>query len=512
MSISSSGHASGVCWYGLCFREDEFLKLQRKMAMGPSGHGMEATVSTTAETFRDEALIVRPVLGRGQYAGLALLFLGFAVYGSLVPFHLRRLPFDEAAHLFRAVLAQPITVQSRSDWIANILLFLPLGFLLMGAGCCDRPQRGIAVFLPVTLLCGMLSGIIEFTQLYFPPRVPSINDIAAESLGGALGALLWLLRGQRLTVVARRTWTAFGSRGTAGRLLPCYFALLVAIMALPFDFTVSPAELWHKYKEGRVHLTPFASGGAGAFELADKHFWNVACFAPVGVLLGHLPSFVWRSGRSWPRILGLGLLAAGVIEFMQLFVVSRYCDITDILTGGTAVLMGWAVVLVHRRLHPSPSASTVLRWGLLAAWLGVLIFMEWQPFNLALDLSAARKRLHHVSLLPFLDYYQGNYLHGLDEFVHKTLLFVPLGVLLAPPAPASRGVILFRWSLAIAAAVVLEAGQLFLPTRYASVSDVLVGGLAAGIGLLAACRRATPPLRHAATPSWLSDRLVGERA
>jgi hypothetical protein len=45
-------------------------------------------------------LIVRPLLGRGQYAGLALLFLGFAVYGSLVPFHLRRLPFDEAVRLY----------------------------------------------------------------------------------------------------------------------------------------------------------------------------------------------------------------------------------------------------------------------------------------------------------------------------------------------------------------------------------------------------------------------------
>src|SRR5262245_50399997 len=113
---------------------------------------MEATVSTTAETSRSAPLIVRTVLGRGQYAGLALLFLTIAVYGSLVPFHFRRLPFDEAVNLFRAVLAQPIAVQSRSDWIANILLFLPLGFLLMGAGCCDRPHLGVVFILPVTLL------------------------------------------------------------------------------------------------------------------------------------------------------------------------------------------------------------------------------------------------------------------------------------------------------------------------------------------------------------------------
>ncbi|HEY7424165.1 MAG TPA: VanZ family protein, partial [Gemmataceae bacterium] len=421
-------------------------------------------MSAKAETFRDALLIVRSPLGRGQYAGLALLFLGFAVYGSLVPFHLSHLPFDKAARLFRAVLDQPIAVQSRSDWIANILLFLPLGFLLMGAGCCDRPQLGVVFILPVTLLCVVLSGIIEFTQLYFPPRVSSINDIAAESLGGTLGVLFWLLRGQRLTGAARRMWTAFGSRGTDGLLLLGYFALVVAISALPFDFTVSPAEVWHKYRDGRVHLTPFASGGVGAFELANKYFWNAAFFAPIGMLLSHLAGPVWRSGRSWPLILGLGLLVSGAIEFMQLFVVSRFCDITDVLTGGSGVLMGWAIVLVYRGVCPSQFTSTILRWGMLAAWLGVLIFMEWQPFNFALDLSRARDRLHHVSLLPFLDYYQGNYIHGLDEFVHKILLFVPLGVLLAPPVPVSRGAMLFCWSLAVAVAVVLEAGQLFLPT------------------------------------------------
>ncbi|HTU22366.1 MAG TPA: VanZ family protein [Gemmataceae bacterium] len=473
---------------------------------------MEATVSTTAETFANASSKVWPRFGRTQYAGLALLFLGFAVYGSLVPFHLRRLPFDEAPRLFGTVLAQPIAVQSRSDWIANILLFLPLGFLLMGMGCCDRPRLGGIFLLPVIVVCVVLSTLIEFTQLYFPPRVSSINDIAAESLGGTLGALFWLVGGQRLTIIARRVWTAFGSRGTAGQLLLCYLLLLVAIMALPFDFTISPAELWHKYKEGRVHLTPFASVGVSAFELANKHFWNAACFAPLGVLLGHLSGPIWRSGRSWPLVLGLGLLVAGAVEFLQLFVVSRFCDVADVLTGGPAVLMGWAIVLVHRRLHPSPSASKALRWSLLAAWLGVLIFMEWQPFNFALNPTAARERLHHVSLLPFLDYYQGNYLHGLDEVVHKILLFVPLGVSLAPLAPASRGTILFRGSLALAVAVVLEAGQLFLPTRYASVSDVLVGGLAAGIGLLAACRRVSPPLRHTAIPPRLSNCLVGERA
>jgi glycopeptide antibiotics resistance protein len=438
-------------------------------------------------------LPARTVVGRWHYAGLAVLFLAFAVYGSLVPFHYHPLSFGEALARFRVVLAQPIGVQSRSDWVANILLFLPLGFLLMGAGCCDRPWLGVPIFLLVAALCIPLSGAIEFTQLYFPSRVSSINDIAAESLGGSLGALFWLARGQWLTMVARRLWTQTDARGTAALLLPCYLAFVLVISVLPFDFTISPADLWHKYKEGRVHLMPFASGGVGLVERINKYFWNVALFVPVGVLLGYLPGRIGGSSRSWPRILGLGLLIAGTIELAQLFVLSRYCDITDVLTGGPAILAGWAIALFHHRRQAPVSGRrgttepySRVRWSLLVVWLAVLIFMEWQPFNFSLNLRGALNRLRHVSPLPFLDYYRGDYLGALDDFVHKVLLFLPLGALLAPP-PSARvwsRVGLFGWLLATGLAVVLEAGQLFLPTRYASLTDVLVGSLAACLGLL----------------------------
>jgi VanZ family protein len=439
---------------------------------------------------------IRPVPDRGHYAILALAFSAFAVYGSLVPFHLQPIPFAEALDRFRDVLGQHVRVGSRSDWVANILLFFPPGFLLMAAVCCDRPRLAAPAFPLVVASCIAFSGIIEFAQLYFPPRVSSINDITAESLGALLGAVLWVLRGQQLTTTARRIWAGFGSRSTVVLLLPAYLLFVLVVAALPLDLTVSPVEVYHKYHEGRVHLMPFAWGDAGAIELVNKCFWNVASLVPVGVLLGCLPGSLWRSERSWPRVLGLGLLIASGIEFVQLFVASRSCDVTDIVTGGPAVLAGWFLTLRYYRRqaprfsHRASDSSFSTHWGLLAAWLAVLMFMEWQPFDFEFDLSRAMGRLRDLSLLPFLDYYGGDYLNTLDDFVHKLLLFVPLGALLAPPPPArawSRAG-LAGWLAGTAAAAVLEIGQLFLPTRHASLTDVLVASAAASFGIVLTCR------------------------
>lgn len=435
-----------------------------------------------------------PAPNRRHFAVLALLLAAFAVYGSIAPLHLQRLPFAEAIARFRAVLAQPLVMQSRSDWLANFLLLLPLGFSLMATLCCDRPNWTLPALPVVLAACVALAVFVEFAQLFFPPRVSSVNDIAAQALGSVTGILFWLLRGQHLTANARLLWRDFGSKNTAHLLLPFYVFVVLIVQTLPFDFTLSPVELYHKYKECRIHLLPFAASGVMGFELANKVFWNAALYAPVGFMLAHLPG---RVGRNGARVLVLGLTVASVIELAQLLAFSRSFDSIDILTGGTAVLAAWLFV----RRFPRPLDKPELRRILLAGCLAALVFMEWQPFRFSLSLSEARSRLHQVSLLPFVDYLQGNYINSLDDGIHKILLFVPLGVLLAPCRPASREKLLLCWSLAVIAAVVLEMGQLFLPVRYPSGSDVLVDSAAAGIGLLFAYRRVYPPLPRTVTSS-----------
>lgn len=67
------------------------------------------------------------------------------------------------------------------EFVANIVLFLPLGVLLtllLG-------RAWIALVLAVTL-----SVAVELVQFVLPARLPSVRDVLANSFGAAAGVLL----------------------------------------------------------------------------------------------------------------------------------------------------------------------------------------------------------------------------------------------------------------------------------------------------------------------------------
>ena len=63
---------------------------------------------------------------------LALGYLVFVVYGSLVPLDYTPVPWDEAVERFRNIRFLQLGIGSRADWVANLLLFIPLTFLWLG--------------------------------------------------------------------------------------------------------------------------------------------------------------------------------------------------------------------------------------------------------------------------------------------------------------------------------------------------------------------------------------------
>jgi VanZ family protein len=120
--------------------------------------------------------------------------------------------------------------------------------------------------------------------------------------------------------------------------------------------------------------------------------------------------------------------------------------------------------------------------------VAVLAFLTWEPFDCSPGLALSR--LRDLSLIPFADTFRGNYLTALEQLVQKFVLFIPLGVLLAPAGDAA-GRPGRRWPGVVTAVLLaggLEVGQLFLPSRSASIGDVLVEALGACVGL-AVCSR-----------------------
>lgn len=75
------------------------------------------------------------------------------------------------------------------EWVANVVLFIPLGMFVTLL----LPQRLQWVAL---IVLPLISVAIETTQhLFFPARFATVEDVLGNSIGGAIGVLIaWLLR------------------------------------------------------------------------------------------------------------------------------------------------------------------------------------------------------------------------------------------------------------------------------------------------------------------------------
>ncbi|MFN3543367.1 MAG: VanZ family protein [Thiobacillus sp.] len=454
--------------------------------------------------------LARHAAARGPLWLFALAYTLFVVYGSLVPLEFRALPWDEAVARFRAIPFLQLGIGSRADWVANLLLFIPLTYLWMGMLSAGRgaSARILTSFVLIPLALA-LSLAIEFTQLYFPQRTVSQNDILAETLGGVFGVIAWWASGERF-LDWLQGWQRLHERAAfAERLAWVYLAGVLVYNVLPLDLTLSVVELFHKWQDGNVNLIPFnrlpPEPADALYEIAT----DVLIWAPLALL--------WRidGTRSSLRTWGMTWGTAGLLEVLQLFVYSRVSDVTDLFTAATGAALGvWLASRLARRGAPM---SEPLSWGawvpfmLAAGWAAALLFVFWFPFDFRSDGTFIKSRFELLWRAPFTAYYFGTEFRAVTELLHKTLFFGPLGALLAWGVARQpwrwRGP-LFAFSMIVLlfAPVIVEVGQLMLPQKFVDSADIMLawGGGVLGYAFAQRLLRAAParpsPARSALAP------------
>ena len=421
---------------------------------------------------------------RALLLGLAVLFAGFAAYGSFVPLRLRSIPVADAVATFRSTPLVPFAQASRTDLLTNVLLFVPIGFFLLGAVAWRR--KGLTAFLafPVVAASIALSVAIEFGQVFVAGRTPSWNDVVADSVGACAGAGLWLLAGNRLVSWFTPVLESAAPSERVFRLLAVYTAAWLLMGVVPFDYTLRPQELAEKFREGRIVLQPFAPGTSIADVLST---WFMAM--PVGVFCA-LAALHFEVTA--PKLVAVvsGLCAVIGLEFAQVLAVSRTADATDVLIAAAGVGVG---VHLGTRGASTPEAGAVRLWPLaaVAAWLLVVAARHWSPFDFVADGAFMRKRLSLMLQLPFTSYYWGNPLVAFSEVMTKVLLAVPVGALFQLvwlPRTARWRTLQFLAIAVLSAGIflVVEIGQLMLPTRIPDQTDIYIGvaGAVLGAGLI----------------------------
>ncbi|HSG50882.1 MAG TPA: VanZ family protein, partial [Rheinheimera sp.] len=411
-----------------------------------------------------------------------LLYLVFVIYGSLVPLHFVAKPFAEAVAEFQQIPYLTLDIRSRADWVANILLFIPLSFLI-SLLVLERqwsPLVKIMLSLVIWCACSALAVGIEFTQVFFPQRTVSINDIVAESSGAAIGILIYWYKGKQLKQFIASFTQMRGKDSVQSYLLLSYIAVFVLYNILPLDLTLSSVELFKKWREGRIVLLPFIGYEGSVIEIGYAVISDILLWVPIAVLL-------YLQKLSHKTLYVRVLLLAVVLEFCQLFVYSRVSDISDVLC---ALIASWGSIVVLKRWRPENTEHAQLdqthqqMLKLLAAILiyaVVILFLLWYPFNFDFDWSTINARLKHAQAKVLLEsLYFGTEYRAITALLQKLILFMPLGALFA--AVYQRCSLQWQRQVTLTVAVgfitglalLSEAMQLALPGKTVDATDVLL--------------------------------------
>ncbi len=443
-----------------------------------------------------------------------LLYLAFVIYGSLVPLEFRMLPLEQALEAFRNISHLNLGIQSRADWVANILLFIPLAFLFNGylwLRCNAKKQ----IFSPliVVALCLILSAGIEFTQLYFPQRTVSQNDIIAEGIGAIIGVFIWRRLGAHFLLWLSQWQEHHSSSSISQRLLLLYIVVLYGYNLLPLDLTISPVEIYRSWREGRIILIPFSSLSTSWVE--NLYHLTIDCiiWSPISFLL------LSTTRKTLLSAWGLTFSAALLLELMQLFIYSRTTDITDLITAAAGATIGIILWRISIKYWPqnatkntfSSEQSGISRLLIAGAsfviWTAILGVVFWYPYNFSTDRAYILDAVSTLNQVPFHAYYYGTEFRAITEVFHKVLFFMPYGILSViifhtnktDTPPQSIGILTLI--VGVIAGLIIESGQLFLPGKHADITDLMLETLGVFLGYWGASAvTATMAKRHKKAP------------
>jgi glycopeptide antibiotics resistance protein len=426
-------------------------------------------------------------IGRWSLYGL-LAGCAFAAYISLVPFQFE--PLSIADIIARFQLTAEHGINSWTNFAANVLLFIPIG-LFGGGWLIGGREFGLRQVLgALALAVGSiaLSVTIEVLQVLVPSRTPSLADIAAQCLGTAMGAAIWLL--------LSRDILRWGGR-LSPQLAVSHLQLALAVyvvgrtlaLLLPLDVTVDVSILAARYRDGMITVNPAASVMLDG-RLVQLLASSVLFCAPVG-LLAAIGGVTPGTRRSVLHATVLGTAWVAMTEFAQVFIISRSADVGDLVIGACGVLVGAFLATqvtdaIGGRTRSVPRQQAWMLVG-LAASIALFLVYNWAPFDFVMSRNMIRTRLGMLRQAPFYAYYLTSEWNAVWDASFKGVSGMPMGFFAAATLsswchqfPRLGALTLVAGGLLLT--TVVEIGQVALPSRYPDPTDILIAtaGILAG--------------------------------
>ncbi len=390
-------------------------------------------------------------------------------------------PLDpgQAWHEFRLRAFTWVSLGSdqRADWMGNLMMAVPLGFLLAGSlwprrGGARQPLAvGIAAAAALVLALGFVLAV-KFAQLFFPPRTVMLNYVVAQGIGAAVGiAAFGLAHAQS----ARLAWRGPGDPRERARLvLALYSAALFVFILMPLDFALGRADLWAQLQRLPRVLVAIPGADRPPVVQAALLLAGVAATVPFGMLLALGPR-----GRDRPTgaatVRGFGWMA--LLWVLSTLVLSGAPSLLSLALRTAGIALGaWAM----RWLLRQDAERLLYRLRQLSVWAVIPYLLVLVAVNglVSLDWATpaqAWRSLYRLGLWPLFDYYIVSKASAARNIVAHALMYAPVGVFVWLNGGRAS---VAGWT-AVLLALVVEALRYLRPGLEGDVNAVAVAGLAA---------------------------------
>lgn len=381
---------------------------------------------------------------------LAIIYGVMLVYGTLFPLSHWQAPESSPFYL---MMQKGLTNSAKSDILTNILIYAPLGALLM----LSLPARlqPAGRILAVTLVSALLSLTLEYFQAYLPGRVPSFGDWLLNTCGGCAGALLSLtfLPNTRQGATLNRIRVMYFYPGP----LTSFGLLILGFWALSQLSPLVPSLDLGNLRQGFKPLW-FTLQQPSSIE------WTRLAEYSLGITaIGLIASTLWRTRYLFlMQFTGL----AGLVLLLKIPVIGRQLSLEAV--AGFLVGVCATALLRHTpdRLKLTASA-TALTGTVIAASVYVAAdagrdAMQFIPFN----------------WIPFRSHLSNDII-GIIDILGGIWPFLGLSYLALLTFGAHRWLVALSGAIAIFFMVfALEWSQQYRPGRSADITDAIIATIA----------------------------------
>lgn len=434
-----------------------------------------------------------PLRSKPHFWLWALLYAGVVVYASTfvtitgVVF----VPRDPEAMFWKLVNVKLVTHGSdqRADWMGNLGMLIPLGFLLTAALLpAPRPAgrswgrpgplyggvaRRIVAACAALVLCFIYIIVVKYAQL-FSVRTVNLNYIIAQTSGASIGILACVCGIDAMTERVRRI-TAGTQAGLVSLLQVYTLAVLVFVLA-PFDVVLSADDVAERLASLPQSLFAIPGADRPLHLRALIVLGGAAMLAPVGLLLqATLPD------RPLRRVAMLGLLLAAGMTLGSMTILGAAPSLFSVPLRWLGML-GGAVAYRWLRRHGIAPLRPILPWLAAAAVL---------PYLLALLVANSLLPLRWRSMveiwavldprffLPFWTHYMVPKAQAIKSVAVHALMYMPLGVMIWAWFGGGRWQTRLALGLGFVLAATMEIGRLLTPGLMLDLNNAAVGALAA---------------------------------